>query len=269
MPSSLTDSSTWGDVSGPLGGDIRNASGVRNLLQTIANRTRFLYDWGIPLANLAALTALPSPTENTIRTVKSFGRYQFVNTGGVLPVDSVLVLNPDVPDGVHQWVHEIFLLKNAISGFASIGPDGKLDRSVARGWMTNAVQAGNAGDPAVTAQAFTALSGVYADASGVTATVTGPGTGSYKVIATLRATFVGAGGTGYAKLVSNDGGGDVDVPLSEESFVLGANEVHKIGGTFVLSTTAGSMTVRLRAKGTSGTVWLRHNACIALQMVEI
>ncbi len=267
MPSTITDSSTWGDVSGPLGADIRNASAVRNILQGFANRTRFLYDWGFPLANLATLTALPTPAENAIRSVKSCGRYQYLNTGGMLPVDGVLVLNADVPDGVHQWVHEIFLLQNAVSGFASIAPDGKVSRNVHRGWIANAVQAGNAGDPTVTAQAFTF--GTYQDATGVSATITGPGTGAYKVIADLKGNLVGAGGTGTIKLVSNDGGGDVDVPLSEEVVVLASGQSYKIGGTFVIPTTAASMTVRLRVKGTAGTVWLRHNACLALQMVEI
>lgn len=42
MPSSLTDVDDFTTVTGPDGGDIRNAASVRSALQTLANRTRYL-----------------------------------------------------------------------------------------------------------------------------------------------------------------------------------------------------------------------------------
>lgn len=44
MPSNLTDVDAFTTVTGPDGGDIRNAASVRSALQTLANRTRYLFN---------------------------------------------------------------------------------------------------------------------------------------------------------------------------------------------------------------------------------
>lgn len=76
MPTNLTDSSSFDTVTGPVGADIRNAASVRSALQTVANRTRFLFDRTDALADFAALKAI-SPADGLVRLVKSKGFYVF------------------------------------------------------------------------------------------------------------------------------------------------------------------------------------------------
>jgi hypothetical protein len=90
---------------GPEGTDIRNAAGVRSLLQKAANRTRFLYDQLLPLNDLAALKAIGSPPDQMRRCVANYGTYIFY-AASAAPVDEPWIVLPDVGSG--RWYHELF-----------------------------------------------------------------------------------------------------------------------------------------------------------------
>lgn len=80
MPSNLTDVDSFDTAIGPLGTDIRNAQSVRDCMQTVANRTRFLYNrTAIALADVTTLKAVSvSGIANlSIRTVSSQGDYVY------------------------------------------------------------------------------------------------------------------------------------------------------------------------------------------------
>jgi hypothetical protein len=78
MPSTLSDNSSFDDVTAPIGTDIRNAASVRAALQTVANRTRFLFDASASaLPDIAALKAISSPADGLVRLVKKYGTFVF------------------------------------------------------------------------------------------------------------------------------------------------------------------------------------------------
>ncbi len=105
MPSNLTDTSSFDTVTGPVGADIRNAASVRSALQTLANRTRFLWDRGTALADIAALKAVTSPADGLIRKVKSRGTYVF-DIGSAVSEALPYIVSPNAGPG--RWLHEDF-----------------------------------------------------------------------------------------------------------------------------------------------------------------
>lgn len=103
MPSNLTDVDSFDTVSGPIGTDIRNAASVRSALQTLANRTRYLFNRIDALADIAALkaintTALPN---NYTKIVKGQGTYS-LDTGSSATEFHPFVVTPTTGPG--RWI---------------------------------------------------------------------------------------------------------------------------------------------------------------------
>jgi hypothetical protein len=117
MPSNLTDTSSFDAVSGPVAVDIRNAASVRNALQTLANRTRYLYERLLPLADIATLKAISSPADGLVRTVKSKGVYVF-DSASVLGEAIPFVVAPNAGSG--RWLHVLYAVQANASGLATL-----------------------------------------------------------------------------------------------------------------------------------------------------
>lgn len=117
MPSSLTDVSSFDTVTGPIGGDIRNAASVRAALQTLANRTRFLFDRHAALADIAALKAIASPADGLVRLVKSKGIYVFDSASVAAEVQPFIVA-PNAGGG--RWIHSLELTRGVANGLAKL-----------------------------------------------------------------------------------------------------------------------------------------------------
>lgn len=101
MPTTLTDVSSFDAVTAPVGTDIRNAASVRAALQTVANRTRFLFDGSVPLADIAALKAIASPADALVRLVDGKGFYVFDGASSALE-SLPFIVTPTVGSG--RWI---------------------------------------------------------------------------------------------------------------------------------------------------------------------
>jgi hypothetical protein len=127
MPTNLTDASSFDVVIAPVGTDIRNAASVRNALQTVANRTKFLYDRHDVLADIATLKAIASPADKLVRFVKGYGVYSF-DTGSAAAESLPWVVQPTV--GTGRWIHQSKLaigdLIGAANGIATLDGSGKV-----------------------------------------------------------------------------------------------------------------------------------------------
>lgn len=82
MPHNLTDVSDFPTATAPVGADIRNAASVEAVAQWAANRTRWLRDRVVALADLTALAAIAAPADGLVRLVAGLGLYRFVLASG-------------------------------------------------------------------------------------------------------------------------------------------------------------------------------------------
>ncbi len=104
MPQNLTDSDSFDTVTGPSATDIRNAASVRTHLQTLANRTRYLFSRLLPyVADFTALKAIDTTglADGTVRLVKGQGMYTLDTASGAAEFLPFIV---DPTTGPGRWI---------------------------------------------------------------------------------------------------------------------------------------------------------------------
>jgi hypothetical protein len=103
MPANLTDTDNFDTAITPVGGDTRNAASVRDALQTLANRTRYLYNRLTPLADIAALKAVVTTgmANDTTRVVRALGTFH-LDTASAAAEVTPFVVQPNVGPG--RWI---------------------------------------------------------------------------------------------------------------------------------------------------------------------
>jgi hypothetical protein len=106
MPTNLSDVDSFPTATGPAGTDIRNAASVRDALQPLANRTRYLFNRSNPLADLTALKAVSTSgmAAGTTRFVTGHGAFTFDDTSALAESLPWVARPTDRPASNGRWI---------------------------------------------------------------------------------------------------------------------------------------------------------------------
>jgi hypothetical protein len=243
MPANIVDISNFDDpVTAPSDSDAGLASGeLRNTVQKLADRTRYLYDkWFNVVVSLAALKALTGMTNGEKRFVRGHGWYEFRASDLAVEI-SPWILEPSA-FGAGRWYHELADLLAANLGIATLSSTGKLVQAVPNRMMQFASDWFND---------YTTNSATQVDVSGASIAL-----GTAGVVGDLvhvTAHFgIQAVGAGLVDIVVTEAGG-ADVPVSGAGYTYSggttpAFRAGAIGGVHPVGN-PGAIVVKLRARG--------------------
>lgn len=234
MPSNLTDTSSFDTVIGPQPTDVRNAAAVRSYLQTLANRTRFLFDRLTALADIAALKAIATPADGLVRHVKARGLYVF-DASSAAAEALPFIVQPNSGSG--RWIHALQGIAAQANGLATLDGSGKVPSAQ----LSNRIVSTHFETRNVTASV--PATSTYFDVA--TATVTGCQAGDILIIDGYAACTTGASGCDFRIMALE---GAVEQTFGQNGRIHGNLTVGSISlhGRWTV-VTPGSVTAKLQA----------------------
>lgn len=207
MSTPLADVSSFDTMNGPVGTDIRNAAGVRALLQAAANRTRFLFDQTEALADLAALAAI-TPVDTMVRHVKSIGFFVF-DAASVDAESLPFIVAPSAGAGMWYWSVDAASLR---AGLATLDGFGKVVEPVPNRLISATYV------PLTTSPTTTSVG--YVDVTGFIASIAVEAGDILVIDANLSLNRTLGANEGYAKLIITDAGVDYNAgPIAKSDGV--------------------------------------------------